>query len=166
MSLTSYRAAPPRVGGWFVSSSETGFGFRAVLPEVLPEFFPSGFPWGFSLGFVLGGWKTWRRPTLPRLEAQYHGRWGISRPSSGWDRVQAPRHGHQVVQPPRVEVRSVADPPLRRTMVLAACRAAALPLGRLSSRAAWIAAAHDASASGLIPRRFRIEPVGRLGPVS
>ncbi len=43
-------------------------------------------------------WKTWRRPTLPRLETQYHGRWGISRPSSGWDRVQAPRHGHQVVQ--------------------------------------------------------------------
>ena len=43
-------------------------------------------------------WKTWRRPTLPCLKAQYHGRWGISRPSSGWDRVQAPRHGHQVVQ--------------------------------------------------------------------
>jgi hypothetical protein len=43
-------------------------------------------------------WKTWRRPTLPCLEAQYHGRWGFSRPSSGWDRVRAPRHGHQVVQ--------------------------------------------------------------------
>ena len=45
------------------------------------------------------GWKTWRRPTLPCLETQYHGRWGISRPSSGWDRVQGPRHSHQVVQP-------------------------------------------------------------------
>ena len=45
------------------------------------------------------GWKTWRRPTLPRLEPQYHGRWGFSRPSSGWDRVRTPRHGHQVVQP-------------------------------------------------------------------
>src|ERR1700694_795320 len=45
------------------------------------------------------GWKTWRRPTLPRLETQYHGRWGFSRPSSGWDRVVSPRHGHQVVQP-------------------------------------------------------------------
>jgi len=30
---------------------------------------------------------TWRRPTLPRLEPQYHWRWGFSRPSSGWDRV-------------------------------------------------------------------------------
>ena len=44
------------------------------------------------------GWKTWRRPTLPRLETQYHGRWGFSRPSSGWDRVRAPRQSHQVVQ--------------------------------------------------------------------
>jgi hypothetical protein len=41
---------------------------------------------------------TWRRPTLPCLEAQYHGRWGFSRPSSGWDRVGDPRHDHQVVQ--------------------------------------------------------------------
>jgi hypothetical protein len=43
-------------------------------------------------------WKTWQRPTLPWLEPQYHGRWGFSRPSSGWDRVQAPRHRHQIVQ--------------------------------------------------------------------
>ena len=42
---------------------------------------------------------TWRRPTLPRLGTQYHGRWGISRPSSGWDRVRRPRQSHQVVQP-------------------------------------------------------------------
>ena len=47
------------------------------------------------------GWKTWRRPTFPRLVAQYHGRWGFSRPSSGWDRVRAPRHGHQVIRPTR-----------------------------------------------------------------
>ena len=31
-----------------------------------------------------GGRGTWRRPTLPRLEAQYHGRSGVSRPSSEW----------------------------------------------------------------------------------
>ena len=49
--------------------------------------------------FVWIGWKTWRRPTLPCLKAQYHGRWGFSRPSSGWDRVGAPRDDHQVVQP-------------------------------------------------------------------
>ena len=66
MSLTSYRAAPPRVG------------------------------WNGRMG-----WKTWQRPTLPRLGTQYHGRWGFSRPSSGWDRVQAPRQSHQVVQPIR-----------------------------------------------------------------
>ena len=48
---------------------------------------------------VWAGWKTWRRPTLPRLGTQYHGRWGFSRPSSGWDRVVTPRQSHQVVQP-------------------------------------------------------------------
>ena len=53
------------------------------------------------------GWKTWRRPTLPCLEAQYHGRWGFSRPSSGWDRVRAPREDHQVVQPIRSHRSSV-----------------------------------------------------------
>jgi hypothetical protein len=72
MSLTSYRAAPPRVGGcvgWYV--------LRSICCVC---------------------WKTWRRPTLPRLETQYHRRWGFSRPSSGWDRVQSPRQSHQVVQ--------------------------------------------------------------------
>ena len=43
-------------------------------------------------------WKTWRRPTLPCLKTQYHGRWGFSRPSSGRDRVRAPRQDHQVVR--------------------------------------------------------------------
>src|SRR5579875_2813986 len=66
MSLTSYRAAPPR----------------------------GGLVGGF------GAWKTWRRPTFPRLGTQYHRRWGFSRPSSGWDRVQTPRHGHQVIEAP------------------------------------------------------------------
>ena len=41
-------------------------------------------------------WQTWQRPTLPRLETKYHRRWGVSRPSSEWDRVQPPRHSHQV----------------------------------------------------------------------
>ena len=31
--------------------------------------------------------RSWRRPALPRLEPEYHGRWRVSRPSSGWDRV-------------------------------------------------------------------------------
>jgi hypothetical protein len=38
---------------------------------------------------------AWQRPTLPRLETKYHRRWGVSRPSSEWDRVQPPRHSHQ-----------------------------------------------------------------------
>ena len=41
-------------------------------------------------------WQTWQRLTLPRLETKYHQRWSVSRPSSEWDRVQPPRHNHQV----------------------------------------------------------------------
>jgi hypothetical protein len=41
-------------------------------------------------------WQTWQRPTLPRLKTEYHRRWGVSRPSSEWDRVQPPRNNHQV----------------------------------------------------------------------
>lgn len=47
---------------------------------------------------VAFAWKTWRCPTLPRLKTQYHRRRGVSRPSSGWDRVFRPRHGHQVIE--------------------------------------------------------------------
>jgi hypothetical protein len=64
MSLTSYRAAPPRA---------------APPPRVEKRF-----------------QQTWQRPTLPRLKTKYHRRWGVSRPSSEWDRVQPPRHNHQV----------------------------------------------------------------------
>ena len=40
-------------------------------------------------------WYAWRRPTLPHLRMQYHRRWSVSRPSSGWDRVGALRNNHQ-----------------------------------------------------------------------
>ena len=40
--------------------------------------------------------QTWQRPTLPRLKTKYHRRWGVSRPCSEWERVQPPRHDHQV----------------------------------------------------------------------
>ena len=67
------------------------------------------------------GWKTWRRPTLPCLETQYHGRWGFSRPSSGWDRVQAPRQSHQVVQSIRDQVSSGATVLAMWVAVLVVC---------------------------------------------
>ena len=43
-------------------------------------------------------WKTWQRLTLPGLKTQYHQRRGLSRPSSGWDRVQIPRYNHQIIE--------------------------------------------------------------------
>ena len=61
-----------------------------------------GVGWGFCFGLI---WRrdwiacalqTWRRPTFPRLETKYHRRWGVSRPSSEWDRVRPPRNDHQV----------------------------------------------------------------------
>jgi hypothetical protein len=69
MSLTSYRAAPPRGGDVYVDGDDRS------------------------------GLVARRRPTLPRLEAKYHGRWGVSRPSSGWDRVYQPRDGHRATEP-------------------------------------------------------------------
>ena len=119
MSLTSYRAAPPRaaVGVWAPGPSPDLIrGPGALFDQRLTAFAGShnGYDprnarpggrlsggtgllhpaaWGF------GGWRelrwgragrAWRRPTLPRLGAQYHRRWGFSRPSSGWDRVLCP----------------------------------------------------------------------------
>jgi hypothetical protein len=98
MSLTSYRAAPPRVNlrskpwltGFKLSPTE-----RAACAARAPD-------WracfvrrrlGFFATCVL---QTWQRPTLPRLETKYHQRWSVSRPSSEWDRVQPLRHNHQV----------------------------------------------------------------------
>ena len=69
MSLTSYRAAPPRV---IVLFCLRRYCFERCV------------------------WQTWQRPTLPRLETKYHWRRGVSRPSSEWDRVQPPRCNHQV----------------------------------------------------------------------
>src|SRR3954451_7473109 len=69
MSLTSYRAAPPRVKSWSIVSEK------------------------ISSTCAL---QTWQRPTLPRLETKYHQRWGVSRPCSEWERVQPPRQNHQV----------------------------------------------------------------------
>ncbi len=50
--------------------------------------------YSFSREIVVPG-QVWRRPTLPRLETQYHWRAGPYRPSSGWDREFSRRYGHQ-----------------------------------------------------------------------
>src|SRR5690242_6623481 len=80
MSLTSYRAAPPRGG------MRKGGGERERRERERE------------------GLRAWRRPTLPHLEVQYHWRRGFSRPSSGWDRVFGPSlwpPGRQALPRPR-----------------------------------------------------------------
>ena len=96
MSLTSYRAAPSR------GTSEPVYGWHCCIGCILcwPALRTSDGLAGVGLEPCPGGWWTWRRPTLPRLKTQYHWRGGFSRPSSGWDRVRAPRCDHQVDQPP------------------------------------------------------------------
>ena len=93
MSLTSYRAAPPRgnLAGAAVSRAGLEEGTRCG---------------GDAVGEGRDGCWTWRRPTLPRLETQYHGRFGVSRPSSEWGRVGHPRYGHQVEEPSRHPAKS------------------------------------------------------------
>src|SRR5262249_9788592 len=98
MSLTSYRAAPPRVIG---GRRTEGRGQKAIRrrPGFVARFLCVGwFVLWSVVCFLISDWKTWQRPTLPRLETKYHRRRGISRPSSGWDRVQRPRYDHQVVR--------------------------------------------------------------------
>ena len=105
MSLTSYRAAPPRVKPWILPSSGEAMIGRS------PVFRVSGVAATSSCGLAAQAeacmrreenlvkpciWQTWQRPTLPCLETKYHRRRGVSRPSSEWDRVQPPRNNHQV----------------------------------------------------------------------
>ena len=101
---------------------------------------------------------AWRRPTLPCLKTQYHGRWGFSRPSSGWDRVQAPRHGHQAVQSTLFVMTGCIE-----VLVVVVC-------GRFISvvhpgTAGFVCLPGDLGMISMHDVRF-IEPVGRLGPVS
>ena len=82
MSLTSYRAAPPRAKNTKAAARQAGSGF-----------------WNNVNGFLerYAGCKAWRRPTLPQLKLKYHWRCPVSRPSSGWDRVGHGRYGHQAM---------------------------------------------------------------------
>jgi hypothetical protein len=93
MSLTSYRAAPPRVKkNW------------AFWPLVYSGLFG---PWFIGFGRCVSwqgrvkdaGGKTGQRLTLPCLKTKYHQRGKLSRPSSEWGRVGHLRHSHPVILP-------------------------------------------------------------------
>ena len=86
-----------------------------------------------------------RRPTLPHLEMQYHGRWGVSRPSSGWDRVCRPRDGHRATAP---------DPPVFPGLVVQFENVTASRLG-----------AACGVPFGTSRRRLDPSSFGRLGPL-
>ena len=94
MSLTSYRAAPPRVnhrGKLELTEFKGPPNERAARAARSPVGGPI-----VKEKISTCVWQTWQRPTLPRLETKYHQRWSVSRPSSEWDRVQPLRHNHQV----------------------------------------------------------------------
>ena len=98
MSLTSYRAAPPRVIRVLRSKSRMFWFGLAIEGRLLGGRSVSAGPacerrCSVCLSCVL---QTWQRPTLPRLKTKYHRRWGVSRPCSEWERVQPPRQNHQV----------------------------------------------------------------------
>ena len=95
MSLTSYRAAPPRVieifkladnwPGW-PPLCRASFGRRFASPGLTedlpgrasrewllhPALIYMGLPRQIWPGEA--GWQAWQRPTLPRLKTQYHRR--------------------------------------------------------------------------------------------
>ena len=118
MSLTSYRAAPPRVNST-ANADRAARIFAFVCPQRLRLLRadrvllhpaskklvrndkgrlrgPSSPKAGRNRKEKTCNLQTWQRPTLPCLKTKYHRRWGVSRPSSEWDRVQPPRQNHQV----------------------------------------------------------------------
>ena len=134
MSLTSYRAAPPRVGPARAGRAVSRVWRRARCLSRLPP-------------GVRGARRTRRRPALPRLGTQYHGRGGVSRPSSGRDRVGHPRCGRRVGRASRGRPAG-AGVGGRGGAVLLACG-----MGMVCAR----------PAAGLPPGRG--SSLGRLGPV-
>ena len=99
MSLTSYRAAPPRVN-LHASRRLHRHEYRQMKepPNLVRDWRPE-IPFGGPVveeKISTCALRTWQRLTLPRLETKYHQRWGVSRPCSEWERVQPPRHNHQV----------------------------------------------------------------------
>src|SRR6056297_2723122 len=102
MSLTSYRTAPSRDALFWAFCPFRLFPFSGLA--VL--FAPSGVYGAFVSSlrdtfWCLGFYQVWRRPTLPRLETQYHWRDGTYRPGSGWDRVFCSCYDHQTGKNPR-----------------------------------------------------------------
>jgi hypothetical protein len=104
MSLTSYRAAPPRATKYgdavFLRLSTDRHYALACVYLQKQKAAKRGLDVG-SYGIEVClisccALQTWQRPTLPRLETKYHWRWSVSRPSSEWDRVQPLRCNHQV----------------------------------------------------------------------
>ena len=104
MSLTSYRAAPPR-GRSEDRGRRSAIGSETGLSSVGSELW--GSKWRPArpgpgacchLSSVIWSWtagQAWRRPALPPLGGQYPGRGAVSRPSSEWGRVGPARCDHQ-----------------------------------------------------------------------
>ncbi len=90
MSLTSYRAAPPRAK--YATADSRG------LDAPNPTYSKGVSKVGDMLRRHPCGWKTRQRPTLPCLKTKYHRRYRLSRPSSEWDRVGHLCHNHLVIQ--------------------------------------------------------------------
>src|SRR6476619_2991705 len=96
MSMTRYRAAPPR-------ANISGASLRQKTKNAAARSPGSGIE-TLRMGLAHAASKAWRRPTLPQLKLEYHRRCPVSRPSSGWDRVGHGRYGHQAMVTARTRI--------------------------------------------------------------
>ena len=107
LKVASLRAAGWPCGScgavWPAPRPLRGLGARLWSPRASKT--PKGLPLRDSPVDYVNGFQhaptscnAWRRPTLPDLEAQYHRRGLVSRPSSRWDRVGHRRYGHQAMK--------------------------------------------------------------------
>jgi len=170
MSLTSYRAAPPRAGCWWCALLR-----RVVACVVVCVCVCCGVAWRADALHHAGlAGRVWRRPTFPHLGVQYHGRWRFSRPSSGWDRVSSRRHGHQTVSANPAQCAGMGAfrvmPAWAGQVLVSAhrlrCRLVCAVWG-LCSGSGWLLCMAGLRGPGACGRLVWgwDEPFGRLGPV-
>ena len=85
------RAFRTPLAGSRPKGADTKFNARSIQAEL-----GSAKTWTSKAQVNMTARQIWQRPTLPCLKTKYHRRRGVSRPSSEWDRVQPPRHNHQI----------------------------------------------------------------------
>jgi hypothetical protein len=172
MSLTSYRTAPPRGRGRVrrVVAARSRRSVAAASREGVAQAAAAadGARWWWCGGMAAAPWPGGGRLSRPS-KGQYHGRWGLSRPSSEWGRVGHPRQGHRAKAPPPAPARAAGTPPAPPLSLSSSAQGPRLKHGYTRGGPALPPGAHPARrpeyTHGLGAGRAGTSSLERLGPV-